>query len=86
MKENEILFVYKFISSVNRTNLRFSFYIVKDNGISTGCEYINQQSKIIRLEKCFVINELRNLAIETIETTNFLVVDGDGILSSNHNF
>ena len=41
---------------------------------------INNMTTYYRL--CFAINVLRNLAIETIRTTHYMIVDGDSIISS----
>ena len=81
MNEDELPIVAQVISIINRRNIRFTLYVVKKSGKS-GCNYISETKKVIHFNQCFVINELRNLAIETIQTTNFMVIDGDGILSS----
>ena len=39
---------------------------------------------IVYHQNCYVINELRNLAIETIQTSHFILVDGDGLISCNY--
>ena len=66
------------ISTINRPNIRFTLYIAKNSS----CNYVAESMKVYHFDHCFVINELRDLAIETIETTHFMVIDGDGILSS----
>ena len=78
MTEDELPTVAQVISTINRPNIRFTLYIAKDSG----CDYVSESRKVYHFNNCFVINELRDLAIETIETTHFMVIDGDGILSS----
>ena len=78
MTEDELPTVAQVISTINRPNIRFTLYIAKDSG----CDYVSESMKVYHFNNCFVINELRDLAIETIETTHFMVIDGDGILSS----
>ena len=83
LTEEEFKATMKSVELINRENIRFTFYVVKANhSQQPRCTYINQKGKTIGFETCFVINELRNLAIETIQTTHFMILDGDGILSS----
>ena len=82
MTEDELPTVAQVICSINRPNIRFTLYIVKKKSGNSGCNYVSETKKVIHFDQCFVINELRNLAIETIQTSNFMVIDGDGILSS----
>ena len=78
MNEDELPTIAQVISTINRPNIRFTLYIAKNSS----CNYVAESRKVYHFDHCFVINELRDLAIETIETTHFMVIDGDGILSS----
>ena len=78
MNEDELPTIAQVISTINRPNIRFTLYIAKNSS----CNYVAESMKVYHFDHCFVINELRDLAIETIETTHFMVIDGDGILSS----
>ena len=83
LTEEEFRSTMKSIELINRENIRFTFYIVKaSHSKQPRCTYITKKGKTVSFETCFVINELRNLAIETIQTTHFMILDGDGILSS----
>ena len=71
------------IGKIQRSNIRFTFYIVqKKPENEPRCNIITINGKSISLQNCFVYNVLRNLAIETITTSHFLLIDGDGIISS----
>lgn len=80
MNENEEEDIFKYVSQLSDINIRFTFYIVKGEKSRNKCSYISQ-TKTIYLDSCFVINELRNLAIETIQTSHFMIIDGDAIIS-----
>ena len=82
LNEDELPTVAQVICSINRPNIRFTLYVVKKRSGNSGCNYVSETKKVIHFDQCFAINELRNLAIETIQTTNFIIIDGDGILSS----
>ena len=71
------------IGKIQGSNIRFTFYIVqKKPENEPRCNFITMNGKSISLQNCFVYNVLRNLAIETIKTSHFLLIDGDGIVSS----
>ena len=83
INEEELEELYNIISSIWRNNIRFTFYIVKKQSNSKPrCKFVTMNGKSILLPTCFVCNVLRNLAIETISTSHFLLIDGDGIISS----
>ena len=83
LNEEEMEDVAKIVNSIQRKNVRFTFYIIKKPETkSYRCTFISYNRTAVHYETCFVINVLRNLAIETIRTTHFMVVDGDGIISS----
>lgn len=82
MNENELSTVAQVVTSIKRGNIRFTLYVVRKNTQDSGCNYVSRSKTVVHFNQCFVINELRNLAIETIRTTHFMVIDGDGILSS----
>ena len=48
------------------------------------CTFKSVNNTIVYYQNCYVINELRNLAIETIQTSHFIIVDGDGLISCNY--
>ena len=72
------------ISTITRKNIRFTFYVIKkkEDG-NKHCTFKSVNNTIVYYPNCYVINELRNLAIETIQTTHYILVDGDGLLSGN---
>lgn len=83
LNEEELQETIKIINSIHRKNIRFTFYIVKqlqDNNYH--CSFVSMNGTIVYYDSCFVINELRNLAIESIQTTHFMLIDGDAIISS----
>ena len=86
MKEEEFKSAMKSILSIQRTNVRFIFYIVKKQISNQRCSFVSLKNATIMYDTCFVYNELRNLAIETIQTSHYLLVDADGIVSCNHSF
>lgn len=83
MTENELSSVFSRILLYGRRNIRYTFYIIphRDN-INQTCSFVTMKRKVIYYDNCFDINVLRNLAIETITTSHFLLIDGDGIISS----
>ena len=86
INEEELEELYDFISPIQRNNIRFSFYIVQKPLVKNQprCTFITMNGESLSLPNCFVYNVLRNLAIETITTSHFLLVDGDGIISCNY--
>ena len=83
LDEEELPKVAKLLGRMTRSNVRFTLYIVKNTGkIIPRCSFITMNGSIVLYDRCFVINELRNLAIETIQTTHFMLIDGDSIISS----
>ena len=75
------------MEKIQRNNIRFTFYIVQKIPVNKPrCSFITMNGKSISLQNCFVCNVLRNLAIETITTSHFLLIDGDGIISCIHYF
>lgn len=79
--EEEFETLLEIISNIHRKKIRFTFYLVKKNGDNNRCSFIKKNGKQYHLPSCYVINELRNLAIETIRTTHFMIIDGDAIIS-----
>lgn len=84
INEEEIENAITTISTFNRTNIRFTFYIVKNQNENPRCSFVTMKNVTVKYDTCFVINELRNLAIETIQTSHYLIVDADGIVSCNY--
>ena len=82
LEEDELEQMASTLLSLSRRDIRFTLYIVKKITLSFKCTFQTMKNKTERLQSCFVINELRNLAIETIRTTHYLLVDGDGLVSS----
>ena len=83
INEEEIDEMLDEIEKIQRNNIRFTFYIIKKNPENKPrCHFMSMSGKSIPLQNCFVCNVLRNLAIETIKTSHFLLIDGDGIVSS----
>ena len=84
--EDEINSLFSIISSIKRENIRFTFYIIKKTKSEKRCSFKMKNGEYFYLYSCYVINELRNLAIETIQTSHFMIIDGDAILSCNISF
>ena len=82
LEESELEDTAKIVSSIERKNIRFTFYVLKNSSDKHRCSFISLNGTNVYYNSCFVINELRNLAIETIETTHFMIVDGDAIISN----
>ena len=82
LEEDELEQMASTLLSLSRRDIRFTLYIVKKRSLSFKCTFQTMKNKTERLQSCFVINELRNLPIETIRTTHYLLVDGDGLVSS----
>lgn len=83
LDEEELPQVAKLLSRMTRSNVRFTLYIVKKaKKIIPRCSFIAMNGSSVLYDRCFVINELRNLAIETIQTTHFMLIDSDSIISS----
>ena len=83
LDEEELPKVARILSKINRTNIRYTFYITKNIGKDIPrCTFIAMNGTSLLYNRCFVINELRNLAIESIQTTHYMLIDSDGIISS----
>ena len=82
LHEKDLTTTIKTISTITRKNIRFTFYVIrmKEDG-NKHCTFKSVNNTVVYYQNCYVINELRNLAIETIQTSHFIVVDGDGLLS-----
>ena len=83
LKEEELEIVAKTVSALPLRSIRFTFYVIakQEEGVSR-CVFISMNRTQVHYDTCLVINVLRNLAIETIRSTHFMVIDGDGILTS----
>ena len=87
LKEEEFEETVKIVNAIHRKNIRITFYIIKEKPKSNyHCKFISKKGIKIRYTTCFVFNELRDLAIESIQTTHFLLTDGDSIISGNNHF
>lgn len=81
LNEEELEEVANVLTSFQRPNVRYTFYVIKQSSHAKKCSFVSFKKKKVKYESCFVVNELRNLAIETIQTTHFIITDGDGLLS-----
>ena len=85
LNEEEFEETVKVVSAIRRKNIRITFYIIKEQPNSKNhCTFISKKQKRVHYTTCFVFNELRDLAIESIQTTHFLLTDGDAIISGNN--
>ena len=81
--EDELSTIASIISGIQRPNIRFTLYILKNVPRGRkGFSFITMNNKVIYYKSCFAYNELRDLAIETIQTTHYLMIDGDAIITS----
>lgn len=81
LTEAELEEVARVLTSFQRRYVRYTLYVIKETYQSNGCSFVSFARETVEYDSCFVVNELRNLAIETIQTSHFLITDGDGILS-----
>ena len=87
VNEEDLLDLIQTVNAIKRNNIRFTFYIVKKPGESNyRCTFKSMNGTDVHYESCYAINILRNLAIETITTSHFMIIDGDGIVSCNHQY
>ena len=85
VNEEDFMDLVRIVNSIKRNNIRFTFYIVKKPVESKyRCSFKSINGTDVFYESCYAINVLRNLAIETIRTSHFMIIDGDGIVSCNH--
>ena len=85
LNEDEFEETVKVVSAISRKNIRITFYIIKEQpNQDYHCTFISKKGIKVRYTTCFVFNELRDLAIESIQTTHFLLTDGDAIISGNN--
>lgn len=83
LNENELLKVSNTITKINRSNIRLTLYIIKNlTNNQNKCIYYKQNNKMVFSTYCYPYNELRDLAIETIQTSHYLLLDGDAIITS----
>lgn len=81
--ENELSSISTYITSISRSNIRFTFYVIKnDTSDIRKCSFISRNMTTIYSEFCYPLNELRDLSIETIKTSHFLILDGDALITS----
>ena len=82
VNEEDLMDLIRIVNAIKRNNIRFTFYIVKEVVESNyRCTFKSMNGTNVFYESCYVINVLRNLAIETIKTSHFMIIDGDGIVS-----
>ena len=83
LNEDELSTIASIISTINRPNIRFTLYILKNIPLrKKKCSFVTMNKKEIHYDSCFAYNELRDLAIETIHTTHYFLIDGDAIITS----
>ena len=79
LTEDEFPSVLSTISRYHHIDIRWSFYIIPQD--SSPCYSILLSGEKETHESCYDMNILRNIGIETIRTTHFLMIDGDGLIS-----
>ena len=85
VNEEDLTDLIRIVNSIKRNNIRVTFYIVKKlNESNYRCSFKSMNGTNVYYESCYAINVLRNLAIETIKTSHFMIIDGDGIISCNY--
>ena len=77
--ENELEEVLLTVFKYQRYNIIYTLYVIPQDAI---CYYNSLSGEQVNHTSCYDVNVLRNLAIETIRTSHFMIVDGDGIISS----
>jgi len=80
LKEDELSKVADYIMTIQRTNIRWSFLIIQDD-LYNQCFYVSISGQRKYHNACYDINIMRNIAIESIQTTHFLMLDGDAIVT-----
>lgn len=78
--EHELPQALDYVMKYARNNIRWSFYII-DDAPTNKCFYIRKNGTRLFHDSCYECNILRNLAIESITTSHFLIIDGDGIMT-----
>ena len=78
LREEELSQVIDIIMTSRRKNIRWSFLIIPT---SDQCFYVNRSGEKKYHNSCYDINIMRNIAIESIQTTHFLMLDGDAIVT-----
>ena len=81
MKEEEMKKAAGMINRISKKNVRFSLYIIEAKKKVYRCTFRTMKQTISNFSSCFDINVLRNLAIETILTSHYLLTDGDAVIS-----
>ena len=81
LNEAELPSVLHSVFNYTRDNIRWSFYVTEDSP-DNKCFYIQLNGTKIYYDSCYECNILRSLAIESITTSHFMIIDADGILSS----
>lgn len=76
--ENELEEVLLTVFKYQRYNIIYTLYVIPQDSI---CYYNSLSGERVNHTSCYDVNVLRNLAIETIRTSHFMIVDGDGIIS-----
>lgn len=82
LEESELPLVADVITKTNRSNIRFTLYILKDIHRPSKGTFLMKQYRRVYFPSCFACNVLRDLAIETIQSTHYFLIDGDAIITS----
>lgn len=83
LEESELPTISRIITNTKRTNIRFTLYIIKEiPNTNNRCSFVLQNKQRMMYPMCFPTNVLRDLAIETIRTTHYLILDGDSLITS----
>ena len=87
VNEEDLMDLIRIVNAIRKINVRFTFYIVKKPIDSKyRCTFKSMNGTVVHYESCYAINVLRNLAMETIKTSHFMIIDGDGIVSGNSSY
>ena len=85
--EEELSQIHSTISTITDSSVTFIFYIPSSSSsLSQPPTFVkseNTSSHIVRKKPFYPINLLRDLAIEYIQTTHYLFLDCDILISSN---
>ena len=83
LEKHELPYIASIVTTVNHPSIRFTFYILDDSpSRKNHCSVVLPKFERQYYHYCFPYNVLRDLAIESIQTSHYLLIDSDAILSS----
>ena len=83
LEKHELPYIASIVSTINHSSIRFTLYILEDSSTKKyHCSVVLPQFERQYYHYCFPYNVLRDLAIESIQTSHYLLIDSDAILSS----